>query len=382
MGGLEKCLIDLCNHIDYEKYSVDLYLFNDGRDLLPQLNKNVNLLPDSPYYSFVFNFPFLKSLKCLFENKQYSLLFYRIVRFIKSRLHINNFSEFDWKMMKKTMLKIEDSYDSAIGFEEETSCYYVAECINAEFKSGWIHTDLKAIDTNRNLDRKAFSKLNHICTVSQNSLNSLKELYPEFKNKYKLFSMPALFNYDKIEEMAKEEVNFDKDYINIVSVGRLVELKGFHLCVKPLRRLIDENYKVRWYVAGEGPYREFIERLIFENNLEDSFILLGNQINPYKYIYNSDFCVQPSSYEGLSLVLAEELYLKKPVIATNIPGNTQLIANKVNGLIINRTEEDIYDTVKLLIDDDELFQFLKKSEINLFDKEETLKQLEVILNEK
>ena len=33
MGGLEKTLIDLCNNLDYAKYSVDLYLFNDGREL-------------------------------------------------------------------------------------------------------------------------------------------------------------------------------------------------------------------------------------------------------------------------------------------------------------------------------------------------------------
>ena len=49
MGGLEKCLINLCNRFDYDRYEVDLYLFNEGRDLLEKLNKNVTLLADSPY---------------------------------------------------------------------------------------------------------------------------------------------------------------------------------------------------------------------------------------------------------------------------------------------------------------------------------------------
>ena len=381
MGGLEKCLIDLCNHIDYQKYSVDLYLFNDGRDLLPQLNQNVNVLPDSPYYSAVFNFPLTKSLKYLFKNKQYILCLYRLLRFLKARLHRNKFSDFDWKMMKKTMLEICDKYDSALGFEEETACYYVAECVDAKIKSGWIHTDIKAIDTNRNLDRRAFNKLNHICTVSNNSLNSLKELFPEYKSKYQLFFLPSLFDYDKITELAKEEVSFDKDYINVVSVGRLVELKGFHLCVKPLLRLINENYKIKWYIVGEGPFRNEIEKLIEENGLNEYFILLGNQPNPYKYIYNSDFCVQPSSYEGMSLVIAEELHFKKPVIATNIPSYAQVIVNEKNGLLINRTEQDIFDTIKRILDDKDLFDSLKNTDIHLFNKDETLKQLEVILNE-
>jgi len=381
MGGLEKCLIDLCNNIDYKRYSIDLYLFNDGRDLLPQLNQNVNLLPDSPYYSAVFNFPLTKSLKFLLKNKQYILCFYRLLRFLKARLHINKFSNFDWKMMKKTMLEISDKYDSAVGFEEETACYYVAECVDAKIKSGWIHTDIKAIDTNHDLDRHAFDKLNHICTVSNNSLNSLRELFPEYADKYRLFFMPSLFNYDKIDELAKEDVSFDKNYINIVSVGRLVELKGFHLCVKPLRRLIDENYKIKWHIVGEGPFRNEIEKLIEKNDLNEYFILHGNQANPYKYIYNSDFCVQPSSYEGLSLVIAEELHFKKPVIATNILALTQLITNEKNGLLIERTEQDIFNTVKRILDDKDLFNSLKNTDINLFNKDETLKQLEVILNE-
>ena len=55
MGGLEKCLINVCDNFDYSKYDVDLYLFNEGRTLLDKLNKNVNLLPASPYYKDVYN---------------------------------------------------------------------------------------------------------------------------------------------------------------------------------------------------------------------------------------------------------------------------------------------------------------------------------------
>ena len=40
-GGLEKCLINLCDNFDYDRYEVDLYLFNEGRALLEKLNKNV-----------------------------------------------------------------------------------------------------------------------------------------------------------------------------------------------------------------------------------------------------------------------------------------------------------------------------------------------------
>lgn len=381
-GGLEKCLIDLCNAIDYEKYSVDLYLFNDGRDLLPQLNQNVHLLPDSPLYSTVYNMPLFKSLVSLLKRFQLRLFFYRIGRFVRARLGKTRFTETDWRMMQKTMLRIDTQYDAAMGYEECTACYYVAHCVQAKVKSGWIHTDIQAIDTNGDLDRKAFEKLDHICTVSQNSLNSLMTLYPQFENKYQLFFTPALFDYEKIDRMAKEDAGFDRAYRNIVSLGRLVELKGFHLCVPVLKRLIDEGYPVKWYVAGEGSYRAELEGLIAQYNVQDAFILLGNQENPYKYISAADICVQPSSYEGLSLVVIEEKYLQKAVVATSIYSNLQILSHQENGLLVERNENAIYSAVKCLLDDEALRNRIGAAPINGYvDKNTAMKKLEVILNE-
>lgn len=48
--------------------------------------------------------------------------------------------------MKKTMFQIDKHYDVAIGFEEGSACYYVADCVDADVKLGWIHTDIKKIN--------------------------------------------------------------------------------------------------------------------------------------------------------------------------------------------------------------------------------------------
>ena len=124
-GGLEKCLINLSDNLDYEKYEVDLYLFNEGRALIEKLNKNVNLLPDSPYYATVFNRSLFGSVKELLKRGKIGLAVYRLVRFIKARLAKTAFTPYDWKNMKKTMLKIDKHYDVAIGFEEGSACYYL-----------------------------------------------------------------------------------------------------------------------------------------------------------------------------------------------------------------------------------------------------------------
>lgn len=376
-GGLEKTLINLCDNFDYEKYDVDLYLFNDGRDMLNKLNKNVNLLPDSPYYSLVYNKPFAYSVKTLIKKKKFGLALYRIKRFIKTRLRLRRFTIGDWNAMKKTMLKIDKHYDVAIGFEEGTACYYVADCVSAEKRIGWIHTDISKINPNKKLDKKSFKKLDKVITVSENSLKALTEFYPTLQEKFVVIPIGKMLNYKEIEKLSNEPHLMDDSVTKILSVGRLVELKGFHLCVGPLKRLIDDGYNVKWYVAGDGDYRDVVEQEIEKYDVKDNFILLGNQPNPYAYIKNADICVQPSSYEGLSVCIIEEKYFNKPVVATNIPSNMEMIENDVNGKVIERNSDSIYRAVKELLDNLEKAKQLGTMSVkgNLTNKE-IMKQIE------
>lgn len=356
MGGLEKCLINVCDNLDYNKYDVDLYLSNEGRTLLHKLNKNVNLLPDSPYFKDVYNASIVTSVKTLLKKKKPIFALYRIIRFLRVRFKDNLYRKSDWKMMQKTMLKIDKKYDIAIGFAEGTSCYYVANCVNADVKIGCFHTDLKRINHNWELDEQAFKTLDKIVTVSKNSLNSLKKIHPECKDKFCCIHLPALMDYDEMDKLSLEKncIDEEKDVVKIISVGRLVELKGFHLCVEPCRKLLDDGFNVKWYVAGEGEHRSVLEKLISQYNLENNFILLGNCPNPYKYIRSADICVQPSSYEGFSLSVIEGKHFKKPMVVTDIPSNLEMIKDGFNGLIVKRNETDIYNAVKRLVSDEDL----------------------------
>ena len=376
-GGLEKCLINLCDNLDYDKYEVDLYLFNEGRDLLGKLNKNVNLLAESPLYYDVYNKSFGSSVKTLIKKKKFRLALYRIGRFIRARFKKTKFMPRDWKQMQKTMLKIDKAYDVAIGFEEGAACYFVADKTIAKTKLGWIHTDIKMISSNAKLDKNAFSKLDKVITVSQNSLNSLKEVYPEYADKFTCIPLPRLLDYQTIDRLASEENQMKGGETKILSVGRLVELKGFHLCVPVLRRLLDDGYNVKWYIAGDGDYRETVEELIKKYGVEDKFILLGNCSNPYTYIKSADICVQPSSYEGLSVVVLEEKYFSKPVVVSNIPSNLEMIEDGENGIVVKRNEDEIYQGIKKLLDDDSLRNKLASTPVKgLSSNEEIIKSIE------
>ncbi len=382
MGGLEKCLINVCDNLDYSKYQVDLYLSNEGRALLPKLNKHVKLLPDSPYFNTVYNLSVFKSIKQLLKKGKLGFAWYRFIRFLRIRFKDLRFTFRDWKVMQKTMLDIKTEYDVAIGFAEGTSCYYVAEMVNAKRKIGFIHTDLKMIDHNRKLDDKAFGILDAVVTVSENSLNSLIELHPNHKDKFKCIKVSTLMDYDNIERLSRERNEIESDdAFKVVSVGRLVELKGFHLCVYALKKLIDDGLNVKWYVVGEGPYRSEIENLIEKYQLKDKFVLLGNQPNPYKYVRSADVCVQPSSYEGFGIVVLEQKYLNKAVVVSNIPSYREMIKDGYNGLIVERDSDSIYKAVKTLVSDNELCTTLAYNSIlGDFTNQKIIAQLENLID--
>ncbi len=367
-GGLEKCLVNFCNHLNPGQYEIDLYLFNEGRSLQKELNDNINLLPEYPLYYTVYNYPIGKSLWSLLKAGKIQLFAYRLRRFIRARFKRNLNTVFDWKYMQKAMMPASKVYDIAIGFEEGTACYYVAHCVNSKIKMGWIHTDIKKINSNNKLDEAAFELLDYVCTVSQNSLKSLVEEYPDHANKMRCFCLPAMLDYRQIDRMASEPCELKKEQINIVSVGRLVELKGFHLCVEALYRLVNDGYDAMWYVAGEGGDRNLIEAEIARFHMQDRFVLLGNCSNPYRYINAADICVQPSSYEGFSIAVWEEKYLKKPVVATTIPSNFEILTNGKNGLLIERDTESIYKALKYLLDNPQERKYLAMNSANTFDK--------------
>ena len=351
-GGLEKCLINLTDNLDYDRFEVDLYLFNEGRQLLNKLNKNVRVLPDSPHYADLYNRGVVRSVIALVKKGQVRLALHRVGRFLRARFNRLAMTQGDYKMMKRAMAKIDGEYDVAIGFEEGTACYYVADSVNARKKIGWIHTDISKITTNRTLDARAFSVLDKVVTVSDNSLKKLCAAYQEFADKFIRITVPALMNYAEVDALANEPNAYSGAAKRILSVGRLVELKGFHLCVEALKRLLDDGYDVKWYVAGEGAYRTEIEAEIKKFGVQDRFILLGNCANPYTYMKGADICVQPSSYEGYSVAVFEEKYFKKPVVVTGIPSNMEMIEDGVNGVIVSRDAQGIYEGVKKLLADE------------------------------
>ena len=362
-GGAEKSLVNLLNQIDYDKFNVDLFMFSHGGIFSEFLPKEVNIL-ELPNDYISFSLPFRHSLITMIRNKQFSLLVNKLKFTLINNIKKDsaNVEQYNWKYLSRCFEKIDKNYDAAIGYLEKTSIYFCVDKVVAKKKIGFIHTDYDKSGMDSKRDIKYFDKLDNIITISEECLNVLEKRFPTQNHKmsvmYNIISPTMIDNMSKVGD--KNLFKKKDDEVIILSIGRLIYLKGFDMAIKACKKLIDANYNIKWYVIGEGEERENLSNLIKENNLDDRFILLGLKSNPYPYIKQADIYVQSSRYEGKSIALDEAKIMHKPIVITNYSTAKDQIDNNINGLIVNMDEESIGEGIKKLIEDKMLVEKMKE----------------------
>ena len=227
--------------------------------------------------------------------------------------------------------------------------------INAEKKVAWIHGEMSFSKRDCKKMAKYYSKLDHFFFVSRPTMVS-------FQNRIDINSAICTVYYNPLDENeiirlshAMMDIEFDKDYVNILTVGRISAEKGQDMIPKITNNLISKGYKVRWYVIGDGDMRPKLECLIRENAVENEVILLGLKINPYCYMKACDIYVQPSYTEGYSTTICEAGILGKAIIGTVPSGGIRdQITDGKDGLIVDATIEGLTSGITKLLKDEDL----------------------------
>ena len=117
----------------------------------------------------------------------------------------------------------------------------------------------------------------------------------------------------------------------LISVGLLIERKGHHRTIEAMRQLPDFDLMI----VGEGPERERLEGLIERWGLGDRVRLLGPRPHAeLPALYGAaDALVLASSREGWANVLLEAMACGTPAVASNIPGNPEVVGSPQAGVI-------------------------------------------------
>ncbi|WNB92466.1 glycosyltransferase [Bacillus sp. NEB1478] len=351
VGGTEKALLNMISEMPKEEYDITILMlekYGGFLDLIPE-TVHVKYLEGYSKIKKILNIPPKTITLNLIKNGKIIKGLYLSLLFLFSKL-LNDRSIL-FRYLLKNIPDLKNEYDIAVAYAGPMDfiSYFVVKKIKAKKKIQWIHFDITKVGFNKHFASKIYNKFDQIFVVSKEAKNKLINTVPTIKGKTDIFF--NMVSKNELFKQSKEGTGFNDNFEGerILTVGRLTPEKGQDLAIKVLARLIRNGYNVRWYCVGEGSSREEYEKLIAAHNLQNHFILLGSNPNPYPFIDQCDIYVQPSRYEGYCISLVEARTLKKPIITTNVNGANEQIKNEVTGLIVNIDENELFDAVSKLL---------------------------------
>lgn len=352
-GGVERCLINML-----KKYStcceVTLFLMSNGGELYDEIPSNVNIvvIPD-------LNISVKKRMLIYLSNGELFNLIKYLFTIVKIK-QTDNFAE-QCRLLSSTLPDIEQYFDIAISYHVPVSftVVYTLNHIKAKMKYVWFHVDPKNMGINLYEMRKEHKQYDRIIGVSEYISKEVIEMEPE--NKEKVQTIYNCYDIKEINSKSKEVINIHNSDFTFVTVGRLCNQKQQFIIPKIASLLKNDSINFKWYLIGDGQDHNKIKSLITKYHVEEEVFIMGNKNNPYPYMKMCDIYIQTSNFEGFCTTTLEAKILGKVVITTDVSGAKEQFINRVNGLIVKNNSNDIYNAIKMLINDKNLYEFISNN---------------------
>lgn len=157
----------------------------------------------------------------------------------------------------------------------------------------------------------------------------------------------VIYNAVLVPELTRK-ANLKK---TIVTVGRLVKHKNIAGIIEAFSLLRDE--KTELVVIGGGPELNNLQSLASKLDMTDKVIFKGalSRQETLHEVANADLFVLNSIYEGLPHAVIEAMYLKTPVVASDILGTTEVANEKTATLAESQNSEDLAQKIKTALYD-------------------------------
>lgn len=358
IGGAERSVLGLMDAFDYSKYDVSLFLYRQEGEFLPYINPKVHLLNEIPEYK-TFDVP----VKSLLLSTLFISGLLRVKAKIEQEIHAKRTGENGvWMHMQKisknlqqTLPPIPGTYDFGIMFLGIPDT--LVNKVNAKVKIAWNHTDYTTLGPDTAYDRKVYSAIDYIVSVSKECRKQFLKVYPELKQK--AIVIENILSAELIQRLSEESVDdmdCKPDEISVLSIGRYSYAKNFDNVPDICRRILDKGLKIKWYIIGYGGDEELINNAIAENRMENNVILLGKRINPYPYIKKCDVYIQPSRFEGKAVTVREAQILGKPVIITDYATAHSQLEDRTDGIIVHKANIECAEDIAKVLKDKALLE--------------------------
>ena len=328
-GGAEKVLVTFLKNLPKDKYEIDLLLNLYSGKYLADVPDWINVLYLNKGEMITTNRP--QDI----PKKAFRVVYQKVLQKFPNLLYNN--------ILKGKKYDVE--FAAIHGFRDEI--------LNSPLKSSkkiiWIHNDLRKTHFHNYTDEeiRKFFGFDKIMVISEHIQKDFESLA---KNEDEKNRIVRIYNPLDTEEIlanagrGKQEAGSSAPVF--VSVGTVFPQKGFDRLLKVHKRLLDEGFNHRIKIVGDGYDIENIKKLKSELGVDGTAEMTGFTDNPYPYFKDADFYVLSSRYEGFPTVLFEAITLKKKIIATDVSGVREMLEDGQLGLIVENSEEGIYEGMK------------------------------------
>ena len=140
--------------------------------------------------------------------------------------------------------------------------------------------------------------------------------------------------------------------IILLSVGGLYKIKGHHLIIKSLKKIIDRGDDAELWIVGEGYYKSNLNALSKQLKIENKVKFLGNKSHDeLAKIYNSSDVFVLANYQEMTPAVNEAMACGIPVVAMQCGGDRFVIPSDDFGLISKKFDAgDMAEKIMMLLD--------------------------------
>ena len=189
--------------------------------------------------------------------------------------------------------------------------------------------EAKAVKNKKTL----LSKAVRVCVIGNGTTPLNKKMYGS--NAVRVTN-PAIwvehYNYNKPACFKKEN--------NLLAAGPLTKNSGFDVLLQSWARLAPVHTTWHLTIVGDGAQKAALTKFIAAHQLEASTEIVSADTDLYSLMRNADIYVSSARKEAASEELLDAMASKLPVVATDVAGVTDLVANSISGLVVNPGEEE------------------------------------------
>jgi glycosyltransferase involved in cell wall biosynthesis len=200
-----------------------------------------------------------------------------------------------------------------------------------------------------------------VCEYSKKFLDSITG----FRYSYKLARIYNGIRIPEPQELLGQDINKTTKRdgsINLISVGRLVDGKGFPNLIATCAILKKRGHNFRCEIIGNGPNKSKLEEIIKKSQMKDTIFIIDyvSIKAAYAALHKADIFIllseiHTSGYrDGFPTVILEAMLMALPVVSTWISGIPEMVINEKTGLLVHERDSlAAADAIERLIMDKE-----------------------------